>query len=280
MRLTIKNFVRGERRLAMLTAYDAPTARLVDKAGVDAILVGDSVGNTVQGFADTTRVTLDEIIYHTRMVVRGTERALIIGDMPFMSYQISPEQALTSAGRLIKEGGCQAVKLEGGGRQVDTVMRIVEAGIPVMAHLGLTPQSINAFGGMRAQGRDLQAARQLITDAEDMEAAGAFAVVLEAVPHRLARIVTERIAIPTIGIGAGPDTSGQVLVFHDLFGLLEGKALKHTMVYQNLGEVIEAGVRSYRESVEAGVFPTEANSFTLDPDVEAALRETEPSGLA
>lgn len=275
---TLRNFTKGERKLTMVTAYDYPTARLADQAGVDAILVGDSLGMAVQGRPDTLSVTLDQMIYHTEMVARAAERAPVIGDLPFMSYQVSPEEALHAAGRLMKEGRCQAVKLEGGGRIVDTVMRLVEAGIPVMAHLGLTPQSVHALGGYRTQGRDPQTARRLITDAEDLEAAGAFALVLEYVPRQLAALITERIAIPTVGIGAGPDCAGQVLIFHDLFGLEERKPPKHTMVVQNLGEAVKAGFEAFREAVATGRFPSEEHWTDLDPEVLDALRQDVPLG--
>lgn len=267
---SIRRFVRSERKLVMVTCYDYPTARFVDRADFDAVLVGDSVGNTVQGRPDTVSVTLEQMIYHTEMVSRAVENALVIGDLPFMSYQVSPEQGLASAGRLMKEGRCQAIKLEGGGRVVDTVMRIVEAGIPVMGHLGLTPQSIHALGH-RFQGQDEEAARRLITDAEDLEAAGAFALVLEYVPRQLAARITEALTIPTIGIGSGPDCSGQVLVFHDLFGLTEGKPFRHTMVAQHLGEAITEGAEAFKAAVEAGTFPTEANWAELKPEVAQAL---------
>jgi len=267
---SIRKFVRGERKLVMTTCYDYPTARFLDRAGLDAVLVGDSVGNTVQGHPDTVSVTLEQMIYHTEMVSRAAENMLVIGDLPFMSYQLSAEQGLESAGRLMKEGRCQAVKMEGGGRVVDTVMRIVEAGVPVMGHLGHTPQSVH-IQGHRFQGQDEETARRLITDAEDLEAAGAFALVLEYVPRQLARRITESLRIPTIGIGSGPDCSGQVLVFHDLFGLTEGKPFRHTMVTQNLGDAITEGAKAFRAAVEQGSFPSEENGAELKPEVAEAL---------
>jgi 3-methyl-2-oxobutanoate hydroxymethyltransferase len=264
---TVRSFTKGERKLVMVTAYDYATARWVDQAGVDAILVGDSVGTTVQGRPDTISVTLDQMVYHTEMVSRGAPSTLVIGDLPFMSYQPSVEEALRSAGRLMKEGRCQAVKLEGAGRVAESVERMVEAGIPVMGHLGLTPQSVHALGGHRTQGRTLAAARKLISDAEDLEAAGAFAVVLEYVPTQLAGLITERLSIPTIGIGSGPACAGQVLVFHDLLGLGEGKPMRHTMVADNLGERIRDGVGAYARAVREGTFPQSVHASNLDPQV-------------
>ncbi len=264
---TVRDFRKGERKLVMLTTYDYATARWVDQAGLDAILVGDSVGTTVQGRPDTISVTLDQMVYHTEMVSRGAPSTLVIGDMPFMSYQPSLEDALRSAGRLMKEGRCQAVKLEGAGRAAEVVERIVEAGIPVMGHLGLTPQSVHVLGGHRTQGRTLAAARKIISDAEDLEAAGAFAVVLEYVPAQLAGLITERLSIPTIGIGSGPLCAGQVLVFHDLLGLGEGRTMKHTMVADNLGERIRTGVGAYAEAVRGGAFPQDVHASNLDPQV-------------
>src|SRR5689334_8972040 len=206
-------------RFAMITAYDYPSARLVEQAGVPVILVGDSLGSVVLGYDTTIPVTMDDIVYHTRAVVRATERAIVVADMPFMSYQASADDAMRNAGRLLQEGGATAVKLEGGARVAALVARMVQAGIPVMGHLGLTPQSVNQFGGHKVQGKTPAAAAKLISDARALEEAGAFAVVLETIPGPLAKVVTERLAIPTIGIGAGPYCDGQVQVFHDMLGI-------------------------------------------------------------
>lgn len=275
MRLTVRDILKmkhdGE-PIAMVTAYDASSARLSEAAGFPALLVGDSLGMVVQGHDLPIPVTLDHMIYHASIVTRVTEKPLIVGDLPFMTYS-SPEQALTNAARLMQEGGVGAVKLEGGEAFAPTIARLVTAGIPVMAHVGLMPQSVHKVGGMRVQGRDLEAARQLIRDAQLVEAAGAFAVVVESVPAPLGKIVTERLHIPTIGIGAGPDCSGQVQVFHDLLGLFEGFVPRHTRQYAQLGELAQAALAEYRAGVETGAFPGAEQSFTMKDDVLAALRE-------
>ena len=276
MRVTIRDIQRmkdkGE-RIPMLTAYDYTTAQMIDAAGVPMILVGDSLGMVVLGYSSTVPVTLDDIIHHTKPVVRGAQRALIVGDMPFLTYT-SPEQALQTAGRLLQEAGCQAVKLEGGAAVVSSVTRLVAAGIPVMGHLGFTPQSVNTLG-MRVQGRSVAAARQLIEDARALQAAGAFAVVLELVPEQLARAVTERLHIPTIGIGAGAGCDGQVQVVHDMLGLYNDFVPKHTKRYRNLGDEIRAAVRDYASEVRAGTFPTSEHASSID----AALLEEALAGL-
>jgi 3-methyl-2-oxobutanoate hydroxymethyltransferase len=248
-------------KIAVLTAYDASFARLLDRAGIDVLLVGDSLGMVVQGLNTTLPVTLEETIYHVRAVVRGTERALVVADLPFMSFQISPEQALANAGRLIKEGGAEAVKLEGGERSTEAVRRIVEAGIPVMGHLGMTPQSVHSFGGFRVQARQDDEQRRLIEDAERLEAAGAFAMVLEAIPHDLAGRVTASVGVPTIGIGAGASCDGQVLVMHDVLGLIPDFRPKFVKRFAELGQATIDAAQAYMAEVRAGTFPGEQQSF-------------------
>ena len=235
-----KDMKQRRERITAVTAYDYTMARLADKVGIPLLLVGDSLGNVVLGYKTTVRVTMDEMLHHTKAVVRGATHALVVADMPFMSYQVSTEEALRNAGRLVQEGGAQAVKLEGGARSAETVRRIVEAGIPVMGHIGLTPQSEHALGGFRVQGRDLAGALALVDDAVALEEAGAFAVVLETIPSELARIITERLIIPTIGIGAGPDCDGEIQVIYEILGLTP-RAHKHSAIYANLGESDHAG---------------------------------------
>ncbi len=274
MRTTIRDLQRLKtegQRFAMLTAYDATAARLVEAADIPVILVGDSLGMVVQGQATTIPVTLEQMIYHTQMVVRGTHQALIVADLPFATYQVSPEQALISAARLLQEGGAGAVKLEGGEALAPTVARLTEAGIPVMAHIGLTPQHVHQLGGWRVQGRALQAARALVAAAKAHEASGAFAIVLEGIPSALAARITARIGIPTIGIGAGVGCDAQVQVFHDLLGLIEDFTPKHARHYAELGAAIRAAVRQYAADVQAGVFPTEAQSFSMEDSILAQL---------
>ncbi|MEY4548112.1 MAG: 3-methyl-2-oxobutanoate hydroxymethyltransferase [Pseudomonadota bacterium] len=248
-------------KIAAITAYDASFARLLDAAQVDVLMIGDSLGMVVQGLPNTLGVTLDDIIYHTRAVARGSSRALIVADLPFMSYQVSPEQALQSAGRLVKEGNAEAVKLEGGRSVCAAVTRMVEAGIPVMGHLGLTPQSVNVLGGFKVQARDEAARDRLLADARALERAGAFALVLEAIPRGVARLVTDSVSIPTIGIGAGPECDGQVLVCYDLLGLFQGFVPRFVKRYAELGESVVNAARSYVTEVRAGHFPEERHSF-------------------
>lgn len=272
----LKEWKAQGRRFAMITAYDYPTARLVEQAGIPIILVGDSLGSVVLGYDSTIPVTMDDIVYHTRAVVRATERAIVVADMPFMSYQADPNEAMRNAGRLLKEGGATAVKLEGGSQLAPLVRRMVDAGIPVMGHLGLTPQSVNQFGGHKVQGKTPAAAAKLIADARALEEAGAFAVVLETIPAPLARMVTERIAIPTIGIGAGPHCDGQVQVLHDMLGIYDDRRpLKHAKRYAVLGEAIREAVRAYIGEVEGGQFPTAEHSFEMD---DATLAELAQAG--
>jgi len=260
---------RGE-RIPMLTAYDYATARLADQAGVPMLLVGDSLGMTILGFATTLPVTLEMILHHTQAVVRGSERALVVADMPFLTYQVTPEDALRNAGRLIQEGGAQAVKLEGGTAIAPTVARLVQAGIPVMGHLGLTPQSINQLGGFRLQAKTPTAIRQLFRDALALQDAGVFALVLELIPAPVARALTHMLTVPTIGIGAGPDCDGQVQVVTDLLHLLPGSLPRHAKPYAELADVITDAFRRYAEDVRAGTFPTAEQSFGLPRDVDEA----------
>jgi 3-methyl-2-oxobutanoate hydroxymethyltransferase len=262
-RVTTRSLQRRKRRgepISMLTAYDVTFARIFDQAGIDVLLVGDSVGNTVQGHDNTLPVTVDEIVYHTRMVARGVSRALVIGDMPFGSYQVSPEDAVRNAIRMLKEGGAHAVKLEGGRRVRESIERIVEADIPVMGHVGLTPQSIHAMGGYRVQGRGGSGRDRVLQDALAVEAAGAFAVVLEGVPAELAREITETLAIPTIGIGAGVHCDGQVLVQHDLLGLSDWTP-SFAKQYGNLGALASQAARQFAEEVTHRKFPGREHSY-------------------
>ena len=260
---------RGE-RFAMLTAYDYPSARLVEEAGVPIILVGDTLGMVVLGYDTTIPVTMDEMLHHVKAVVRGTRKAHVVADMPFMSYQPGPQDALRNAGRMLKEGGAQSVKLEGGPRVADTISLLVSSGIPVMGHIGLTPQSVNQIGGYKVQGKTPAAAVKLINDAVALEQAGAYAIVLETIPAQLGEVITEKVSIPTIGIGAGPHCDGQVQVFHDLLGLFEEFVPKHAKRYAQLGEVIKVAVGRYVAEVKEGAFPTERESFFVD---EPALSE-------
>lgn len=251
---------RGE-KMTMLTAYDYPTAVLLDEAGIDMLLVGDSVGNVVLGYEDTLPVTMDEMIHHTRAVARGTRRAMVVGDMPFLSYQVSLPEAVLNAGRFLKEGGAQAVKLEGGSERVSVVRALVETGIPVMGHLGLTPQSVHQLGGFRVQGKDEAAARRLLDSALALEEAGAFALVLEAVPAALAAQVTDRLQVPIIGIGAGPDCDGQVLVVHDMLGLSACRVPKFVKQYASLGDIVKQAAQAYQADVKGGSFPAPEHCY-------------------
>ena len=275
--LDIRKMKAAGQRIPMVTAYDATIAHLTESAGVPMLLVGDSLGMVIQGNPTTVPVTIDEMIYHTKMVVRGTQNALIVADLPFMTYKISPEQALTNAARLMQEGGAGAVKMEGGESLAPVVERIVAAGIPVMAHIGLTPQSVHQLGGWRVQGRDAEAARHLLNDALALEKAGAFAIVLETIPTQLAKEITRRLTIPTIGIGAGPDCDGQVQVFHDIVGLLDDMKPRHSKQYANIAEVIRTAVLSYADEVRGGQFPTDVQSVKMDEAALSALYGTNSS---
>src|SRR2546421_4720996 len=244
---------RGD-RIVMLTAYDATMARLFDRAGVDLLLVGDSLGNVILGLDTTIPVTLDAMIHHTRAVTRGTNRALVVADMPFLTYQVSPEQAMQNAARLFQEGGAAAVKLEGGSPVAKTVRRLTAAGLPVMGHVGLTPQHVHQLGGMRQQARSDEAAQELIRDALALEDAGAFAIVVEAVPHAVAEAVTSRLTVPTIGIGAGPHCDGQVLVSYDMLGLFDTFVPKFVRQYAQLGELLSDAARNYSNDGREDVY--------------------------
>ena len=272
-RTTVRDLARmkaqGE-KIPMITAYDYTSARLADAAKIPVVLVGDSLGMVVLGHDSTLTVTMEDMIHHTKAVSRGTKEALLVADMPFMSYQIDPAQAMTNAGRLLQEGGAQSVKLEGGRPMAETVGRIVDCGIPVMGHIGLTPQSVHAFGGYRVQGRGIKEAEGLIMDAEALQEAGAYALVLELVPAPLAELISRRLTIPTIGIGAGPGCDGQVQVLHDMLGLFTDFVPKHAKQYANLGKIIQEAFCQYAEEVRQGAFPTSKESFTMDPET---LRE-------
>lgn len=258
---TSLRLLKGTRKIAAVTAYDASFAKLFDEAQVDLMLVGDTLGMVVQGCENTLSVTVEDIIYHTRAVSRGTEHALVVADLPFMSYQVSAEKALESAGRLLKEGMAEAVKLEGGRALCGTVERIVQAGIPVMGHIGLLPQSVHAIGGFRVQGKGPGAVERLIDDARALEAAGAFSIVLEAIPREVARAVTESVSVPTIGIGAGPDCDGQVLVCYDLLGLFQGFVPRFVKRYAEMGQGIVDATRAYVAQVQSGAFPADEHCF-------------------
>ena len=265
---------QGE-KIVMVTAYDAPSGRLADPAGVDLILVGDSSGMVVHGRESTVPVTLDEIVFMTQWVTRGAKRPIVVADMPFGSYEASDEQAVANAIRLVKEGGADAVKLERGGTSVRRAKAIVDAGIPVMGHVGLTPQTATVLGGFKAQGRTAGRARQLLDDALALQAAGCFSVVLEAVPSAVARAITQALAVPTIGIGAGADTDGQVLVWHDMLGYYEGRAPRFVKRYADLGEVIVDALGRYAEEVRSGAFPAEQHTYRMPADeLEAFVKET------
>lgn len=250
---------RGE-RFVMLTAYDHPTARILDEAGVPVLLVGDSLGDNVLGYGSTVPVTMDDMLHHTKAVTRGARRAVVVADMPFLSYQVSADEAVRNAGRLLQEGGAAAVKLEGGARVVPLVARLVEMGVPVMGHLGLTPQSVNQTG-YRVQGRDEQDAARTVADARALADAGAFAIVLETVPAELGQAVTEAVAVPTIGIGAGPHTDAQVLVIHDLLGITTGHRPRFVKPYANLRESMTDAVKAYQAEVASGDYPGPEHSY-------------------
>lgn len=255
------------KRIRVVTAYDYPTAVLVDKSDIEVILVGDSLGMVVLGYDGTVPVTMDEMLHHTKAVVRGAKNTLIVGDMPFMSYNISIEEAIRNAGRFMKEGGADCVKLEGGAVMAETVRAIVRAGIPVMAHIGLTPQTASQLGGFKVQGKDAAAAEELIADAQLLEAAGAFSIVLEAIPAPLAEIITQKLSIPTIGIGAGAQCDGQVLVFHDMVGLFDRFVPKFVKQYATISPTIVAALNAYAAEVADGSFPGPEHSFTMKEEV-------------
>nr|WP_298000151.1 3-methyl-2-oxobutanoate hydroxymethyltransferase [uncultured Anaerotignum sp.] len=270
MKNTVSTFreqkAKGE-KISMLTAYDYSTAKLMDEAGINGILVGDSLGMVMLGYEDTLPVTMEDMIHHTAAVCRGAKNTLVVGDMPFMSYQVSVEEAVYNAGRLMKEGRCQAVKLEGGASVCPQIRAITNASIPVMAHIGLTPQSINAFGGFKVQGKSEEAAKKLLEDAKAVEEAGAFAVVLECVPAKLAELISKSISIPTIGIGAGAGCDGQILVYQDMLGLFSDFTPKFVKKYANVGEMMTQAFRDYIVDVQEGSFPAPEHTFAISEDV-------------
>lgn len=273
-KFTVQSFkaAKAEKKpISMLTAYDYTTACLLEEAGVDTILVGDSLGMTMLGYENTLRVTMDEMIHHTKAVARGTHHALLIGDMPFLSYHVSAEEAVRNAGRFVQEGMAEAVKLEGGPDVIDKIRAIVKAQIPVLGHLGLTPQSLNIFGGFKVQGKDLEAARRLVDDALLLQDAGVFGIVLEKVPDTLARVISSKLEIPTIGIGAGPHCDGQVLVIQDMLGMFRKFKPKFVKTYAQLGDETVAAVKSYIDEVRGGQFPQAEHSFQMDGSLLSKL---------
>jgi len=275
MRVTInqiKEMKQKGEKIAMLTAYDYSTAKIIDEVGIPLILVGDSLGMVILGYESTIPVTMEEMLHHTKAVARGVKSAMVIGDMPFMTYHISSEDALRNAARFIQEGGAQAVKLEGGVIVAQKVKSIVNCGIPVLGHIGLTPQSIHQLGGHRRQGRNLEAAKGLIKDAQALEEAGAFAIVLETIPAPLASLISQRTSIPTIGIGAGAGCDGQVLVINDMLGLFTDFVPKHAKQYAQLANIMSNAITSYYNEVKTGSFPTEEHSFSMDESILAELR--------
>ncbi len=276
MRVTInqiKEMKQKGEKVTMLTAYDYATARIVDEVGIPLILVGDSLGMVVLGYESTIPVTMEEMIHHTKAVVRGTKQAMVIGDMPFMTYHVSVDDALRNAARFIQEAGAQAVKLEGGVTVAEKVKRVVECGIPVMGHIGLTPQSINQLGGYKVQGKSPEAAKGMLEDARALEQAGVFAIVLETVPVQLATLISQAVSIPTIGIGAGAGCDGQVQVINDILGSFSDFVPKHAKQYARLTDIIRNAVSEYYDEVKAGSFPTEKQSFFMDDGILAALKK-------
>jgi 3-methyl-2-oxobutanoate hydroxymethyltransferase len=263
----IQDMKEMNKPIVSITAYDYPTARIADRAEIPIILVGDSLGNAVLGYETTLPVTVEEMLHHVKAVVRGTEKSLVVADMPFMSYQVSVEDALRNAGRMVQEGGAHAVKLEGGKRSAGIIMRLVQMGIPVMGHLGLTPQSIHQLSGYKVQGNSVESAKELIEDAVALQDAGVFSLVLEAVPDRLAKHISQILAIPVIGIGSGPFCDGQIQVLHDLLGLTDGFIPKHAKRYANLDSVIEQALRNYSLEVSEGEFPGKEHSHPLGKGV-------------
>lgn len=268
----LKQKQSGE-KITMLTAYDYTTARIEDECGVNSILVGDSLGMTMLGYDTTLPVTMEDMLHHTKAVTKGAKNAFVVADMPFMSYQTSVYDAVVNAGRLIKEGGASAVKLEGGAEVCEQIRAIVDSSIPVVAHLGLTPQSVNAFGGFKVQGKTFDRAKQILEDAFKIQEAGACAVVLECVPAKLAEIISKNLVIPTIGIGAGAGCDGQVLVFQDMLGLNTGHTPKFAKVFADAGEVFRKGFKDYIEETQNGAFPSKEHTFSIDDEIIAKLKE-------
>lgn len=265
--VTFKDSKQAGTKLTMLTAYDYSMAKLIDACEINGILVGDSVGMVCLGYPDTLSVTMEDMLHHTKAVARGAKNALIVADMPFMSYQTSIYDAVVNAGRLIKEGHAQAVKLEGGASVLEQIKAIVNASIPVMGHIGLTPQSINAFGGFKVQGKSESAARKLIEDAQSIEAAGAFAIVLECVPAKLAELISSKVSIPTIGIGAGKGCDGQILVYQDMLGMFSDFKPKFVKQYANTGEIMKSAIKNYIDEVQSSSFPSQEYEFKIDDSV-------------
>ena len=264
---TFQQMKNDGKKITMLTAYDYSMAKLMDDAGIHGILVGDSLGMVMLGYEDTLSVTMDDMIHHTAAVARGAKNALIVGDMPFMSYQTSVYDAVLNAGRLMKEGRCHAVKLEGGATMCPQIQAITQASIPVMAHIGLTPQSVNAFGGFKVQGKTQKDAQKLLDDAKAVEKAGAFALVLECVPEKLAKHISEAISIPTIGIGAGADCDGQILVYQDMLAMFSDFKPKFVKQFVDIGTAMKAGFSNYIQEVQAGTFPAQEHTFQIADDV-------------
>lgn len=262
--LTFKKAKQNGEKLSMLTAYDYSMAKIIDESGINGILIGDSLGMVVKGDEDTLGVTVDDIIYHTKAVKKGAKNALIVADMPFLSYHVSTDDAVLNAGRLMKEGGANAVKLEGGANIADKIKAIVDAQIPVMGHLGLTPQSINAFGGFRVQGKTEEAAKKLIEDAKRLEEAGVFSIVLEGIPAKVAELITNAVSVPTIGIGAGKGCDGQILVYQDMLGMFSDFVPKFVKQYANIGSVMREAIQSYIKEVQDGSFPEEKHTYKID----------------
>jgi len=276
MKNTVITFSRAKEennKLSMVTAYDYSTARIVDSAGINAILVGDSLGMVCLGYNNTLSVTMEDMIHHTAAVSRGCENALLVGDLPFMSYQASVSDAVMNAGRLVKEGHAHSVKLEGGADFAPHIEAIVRASIPVMGHIGLTPQSVNAFGGFKVQGKSFEAAKKLINDAVAIEKAGVFAIVLECVPSKLAEVITKKVSVPTIGIGAGPGCDGQVLVYQDMLSINTDFVPKFVKKYANVGEIMKNAFMDYSREVSEGVFPAKENEFAIDDGIIERLYE-------
>jgi len=275
----LQNKKHEGKKITMLTAYDYPMARIVDDAGIDSILVGDSLGMVVLGYDSTVPVTMDEMIHHAKAVRRGTKYAFLIGDMPFMSYQISSEEAVRNAGRFMKEAGCDAVKLEGGDEVLDATIAIISAGIPVLGHLGLTPQTASKLGGFKVQGKDAAAAKKILDQAILLEKAGCFGVVLECVPDKVAKLISEKLTIPTISCGAGPYCDGQVLVTNDMVGLFDRFVPKFVKQYMKLSSSILEGFKKYKDEVEKGIFPDAAHSFTIKDEEIRKLKKGKRRGM-
>ena len=265
--LDIQQLKSDGKKISMITAYEYTSSYLAEEAGVEIILVGDSMGQVVLGYDTTLPVSMEDIIRHTQMVIRGSESAHIVSDLPFMSYQVSVEQAVSNAGRLVKEGGCQSVKLEGGEKVCNQIRAIVDAGIPVMGHLGLVPQSVNQLGGYKVQSRSQDGVRRIFRDILELEKAGAYGVVLESVPREVAHVLSQKVKIPVIGIGAGPDCDGQVQVFHDLLGLYKDFNPKHSRIYANIGDDITNALSNYVSDVSSGDFPNDEESFHISATV-------------